>query len=336
MDVFDVHGVILQLIGKDRRFLEFVRSHYSFFLSNKKDIDIKVDFQGILPFYKQKKTSSTGYKRWGSDVYISSNALLIQNSRKNVYIHFDRIINLQALYYLRPDQTIRQILPGYLSPIYKLYQVIMREIVHFPIFYKLERKGIYLMHASAVERDGRGVVFSGLNGSGKSTLSIYLVLNHGFKYISDNFLLFDNRRIFCFPEVIRVAPADLTRLGIEEKGRIVYGKYQILPPDERISMSVFPEFFFLTCIGERFELSSITEEEFVKKVMGFHNYLKEFHWHSFMGLYRMFDRGEFSFKLYEEKLRSLVKGKKIYELTLPYNETLEHTARRLEDAVFNS
>jgi HprK-related kinase A len=50
-----------------------------------------------------------------------------------------------------------------------------------------------LLHASAVERDGRVLVMTGMSGSGKSTLSALLGL-HGWRFMGDEFVLIDPDR----------------------------------------------------------------------------------------------------------------------------------------------
>ncbi|MFM2410248.1 MAG: hypothetical protein RL481_1076 [Pseudomonadota bacterium] len=47
-----------------------------------------------------------------------------------------------------------------------------------------------LLHASAVERDGRALIMTGLSGSGKSTLSAMLGLR-GWRFMGDEFVLLD-------------------------------------------------------------------------------------------------------------------------------------------------
>jgi HprK-related kinase A len=47
-----------------------------------------------------------------------------------------------------------------------------------------------LLHASAVEREGRALIMTGLSGSGKSTLSAMLG-QHGWRFMGDEFVLLD-------------------------------------------------------------------------------------------------------------------------------------------------
>lgn len=47
-----------------------------------------------------------------------------------------------------------------------------------------------ILHASAVERDGKALIMTGLSGSGKSTLSA-LLGQHGWRFMGDEFVLID-------------------------------------------------------------------------------------------------------------------------------------------------
>ncbi|HET8612010.1 MAG TPA: HprK-related kinase A [Sphingomonas sp.] len=100
-----------------------------------------------------------------------------------------------------------------------------------------------LLHASAVERDGRVLLMSGASGSGKSTLAVLLALN-GWRFLGDEFAFVDlaDGRVHPFPR-----PASLKNASVEAvragggkvgpvlegtpKGRIGYWR----PPSEAIA-----------------------------------------------------------------------------------------------------
>lgn len=60
-----------------------------------------------------------------------------------------------------------------------------------------------LLHASAVERDGKVLLMTGESGSGKSTLSA-LLAQHGWRFMGDEFALLnlDNGNIHAFPRAV--------------------------------------------------------------------------------------------------------------------------------------
>ena len=54
----------------------------------------------------------------------------------------------------------------------------------------LGQRGFLLLHASAVERDGRAVMMTGMSGAGKSTLAA-LLMARGWRLMGDEFVLVD-------------------------------------------------------------------------------------------------------------------------------------------------
>ncbi len=87
-----------------------------------------------------------------------------------------------------------------------------------------------LLHASAVERDGRVLLMTGASGSGKSTLSVMLA-EAGWRFLADEFAFvgLDDGRVHPFPrpaslknESIAAVGADGPVLEGTPKGRIGY------------------------------------------------------------------------------------------------------------------
>jgi HprK-related kinase A len=96
-----------------------------------------------------------------------------------------------------------------------------------------------LLHASAVERDGRVLLMTGASGSGKSTLSVMLA-DAGWRFLADEFAFvgLDDGRIHPFPrpaslknESIAAAGADGAVLEDTPKGRIGYRR----PPESALA-----------------------------------------------------------------------------------------------------
>jgi hypothetical protein len=126
----------------------------------------------------------------------------------------------------------------------------MRLTVHYPLFWLLERsKGIGVLHASAVEKNGQTLIFTGLNGSGKSTLAAYFWQRLGYKLLSDNFLLYDSQILYGFPEVVRT-PEKLINSEdiIYTLSTPVFKKYQAVLSPGLISMKAKPDAVFFTTI----------------------------------------------------------------------------------------
>jgi hypothetical protein len=86
--------------------------------------------------------------------------------------------------------------------------------VYYPLIWHFERtRGWGLLHASAVERDGRAIVLSGLGGVGKSTLALSLMADPGFRFISDNLILHDEEKVYSLPEPVRLDASSLAAIS---------------------------------------------------------------------------------------------------------------------------
>jgi len=93
---------------------------------------------------------------------------------------------------------------------------LMYYAAYYPMIWHFERtRGWGLLHASAVERNGKAIVFSGLGGVGKSTLALSLLADPSFRFVSDNLVLHDSERIYALPEPVRLDPSSLMAIAAE-------------------------------------------------------------------------------------------------------------------------
>ena len=76
----------------------------------------------------------------------------------------------------------------------------------------LRSRGLYLIHAAALARDGKGILIPGFTGSGKTTLSIAL-LREGFKFLGDDRTFIrkdaDGLKLLAFPDELDVTEETL-------------------------------------------------------------------------------------------------------------------------------
>ena len=75
------------------------------------------------------------------------------------------------------------------------------------VFFEISSiQGDLVIHASCVEVNNKGILFLAKKGSGKSTLSLALSLTEGYRYLSDDKIVynpFDNK-LYSIPDVIRL------------------------------------------------------------------------------------------------------------------------------------
>jgi len=118
---------------------------------------------------------------------------------------------------------------GYLIKPASMHANLIEYLFHTALTQLLRRRGLYMIHAAALEKHGRGIVIPGMSGRGKTTSFISL-LRSGYRYLSDDHPLirdagthvevlpFPNRvnvtesTIACFPE-LRNAPDHVLRPG---------------------------------------------------------------------------------------------------------------------------
>src|SRR3546814_19936106 len=81
----------------------------------------------------------------------------------------------------------------------------------------LGQRRYLLLHASAVERDGRALLMTGMSGAGKSTLAA-LLGSRGWRLLGDDFALVDpgTGLVHAFPRLVSLKHAAIG-VGSEER-----------------------------------------------------------------------------------------------------------------------
>ncbi|MDY9926310.1 hypothetical protein [Methanosarcina sp.] len=87
----------------------------------------------------------------------------------------------------------------------------LSNFTEFLIHLKMTEKGYPLIHASGVLIGKRGIVFASRSGGGKTTIATYL-MEKGFKYFGDNFLIINNSQIYNFLSPLNLYKYNLTPL----------------------------------------------------------------------------------------------------------------------------
>lgn len=82
-------------------------------------------------------------------------------------------------------------------------------IIEFLIHYKLNLKGISIIHASGLTQSGQGILFSARGGGGKTSISLNL-LDRGYKLLGDNFVILKNGEIFSYLSPLNIFFYNLT------------------------------------------------------------------------------------------------------------------------------
>ena len=143
---------------------------------------------------------------------------LIADFAEDGCIVIDRTRGIAEGWLVRPERMPAQMIEWYL---------------HFALGELVKQRGLYAVHATALEKNGRGVLIPGYSGRGKTTAFLSL-LRAGFRYLSDDtprlrvtgagveVLSFPmkvdvtERTIDVFPE-LRAAPSGVLRQGLYKK-----------------------------------------------------------------------------------------------------------------------
>jgi len=202
------------------------------------------------------------------------------------------------------------------------YFLLVRKLVIFPIFYMLERKyGVFLLHSSAMDYDGKAVAVAGLAGVGKSTCAIALTLQSDGKvrYLTDNFMLFDGNHVYPFPEYIRLHDdsvryiGDITRLG-EPVMRRYRRNYYLLDPN-MISGVTKPKIVLMPVLSEKEYVKALPIAVAMDRLMLANDHVKEFHNYHHMGLLGFCDlASESTYKQKMAVLEAFLQKNNVYEV----------------------
>lgn len=96
---------------------------------------------------------------------------------------------------------------GYLIQPQRMPASLIEYLFHLVLIELLRRRGLYTIHATALEKNGRGILIPGNSGRGKTTSFISL-LRSGYRYLSDDHPLFrdagDHVELLPFPIRINV------------------------------------------------------------------------------------------------------------------------------------
>ena len=106
---------------------------------------------------------------WLCDIYLDR-GLLIADFHEEGLVVIDGALQSVHGYLVRPDEMAPDIRVSF---------------VHFAMTELLKRRGLYTFHATALEKNGRGILIPGFSGRGKTT-SFLSLLRSGYRYLSDD------------------------------------------------------------------------------------------------------------------------------------------------------
>jgi hypothetical protein len=79
----------------------------------------------------------------------------------------------------------------------------MYYLINFPLWYYAEHyRAVSLLHAGALQWQGKGIVLAGLGGIGKTTFAVSALMSGKARFLSDNLVFYDTRSLYPVPEPV--------------------------------------------------------------------------------------------------------------------------------------
>jgi hypothetical protein len=216
---FNLLGVQLQFDSDENEFIEYLRHFVCLPIKESKDLDphIHVNF-----FLNKKIEKLDDYQKIARNIWLKKDAIFLSEIEKcpGLQIKLRRKNNklfLDAYFYHATARLKDKMFSHFkFNKISREFRLISFTyyLVYYPFFYYLERFcGLCLLHAAAVEYNKIGVLIPGLGGIGKSTISLGSLASNGYRFISDNIILFNKEKIYPFPEYIGLDAKSLGMLA---------------------------------------------------------------------------------------------------------------------------
>ena len=241
------------------------------------DAEVKLERKPWLPGRPAPTTSTTGDRIWGGGVSSDGDRVRFHSGAIEIDYRDGPAATVRATYLMdrrtRLSKWYRHVPPWEES------QRLLRLGIHIPLFHRLELRGIAMLHAAAVATSKGAIIFVGLNGSGKSSLCSRLV--GPFRYMSDNFALWDGERILGFPEAMRLPALD--GLRVQAGSPVVFGKQVVPVGPSRIAFDAKPRAVFVLVRGASTALTPLPASEALRMVRRIHDMTHEFPSHTFLG-----------------------------------------------------
>lgn len=333
----NLFGINTFIESDSQAFLDMAEASLTFFKrTNNKNIplfsDSKLSVKFLLNDRLDIEEASLGFSKIGTGAFINGKEYLFGVGRLAIKITYDNgAMNVFAC--PRRFKNLKTSLKTTL--LYGFFQMridyfpLIRMLILFPIFALLEQeKNIFLLHASAVEFNGKGIIFAGLNAIGKSIMALALTLDKGAKFITDNFLLFNENLIYPFPEYIRIRDdaseliANIFKLQSPLTRR--YGRNHYILDDKFIAGQTRPRILFIPQLSEKKFMRRIDKDSALDRLLLINDHVKEFQHHNFIGLinYAAPHKRESSYKKRIEVLEKLISNLSIYEIGVNNREGL--------------
>lgn len=288
-----IADVVAKIETDDPDFESYMKGSYSPAVVNltelpsgkRADIEVDIEFQKSRG-KKAREWIKNNEKRnlviLGSAVRAGEESIYYQYGPYCISVNLrDEILEIKSLF-----QMIRKFRfekAFHRERIFDHYQALMRLTTHYPIFYLLETKGWTILHSSLVCAGDKGVLFLGLNGAGKTTTALSLLPQA--KLLSDNFVLFDGRRLLPFPEYLRIPHNFTSFFHLKCTGVRIFGKDQAIMNGETMKYRPEPVAMVILKRGDKTIWQEMSRDNAIKYIEAADAFTHEGHRYSFFSFF---------------------------------------------------
>ncbi len=332
-----VHGVPVKLTTDDPDFFEYVRDNMFLFISDSSaepamEITYRNLGKGHYTIQPESDMERIGLELWQGPRSILQRRRGLETLCRS--LEGGRLSIEARFHTLRERSRLRSLARGIArrgmdeeKRRHETCHYVARQCLHLPLFKTLlERRGLALIHASSVARNGKALIFAGLGGSGKSTLAAFFCANKGWSRMSDNFTLVCGDRVFAYPESPRISADMMNLLAGSHQGREVYGKVHLSEVASKIPETAEISAIYLISLGESAKIRPISAQECLARIEAMNDYLAEFPEHTYLRFL-----GEDDPRAHNRKVVAELLGRsRTYRLVQSWDADLDETYRLIE------
>jgi len=343
----EMQGVRLQLRSAYKELVDYVPLHLPDHVVEGGDPHITLDVEWregkdadpLLQFPGQERLDRIGKRLLaGPDSLVWTDTLRMKNLVLRFALQGEHL-HIDAIFLYNPRQKKVEEQPNYRFR--KMFSL-MSWFVYMPMAWYLEHfRGLYLMHASGLDLNGRGVVIGGVGGVGKTTTGVSL-LAQGARLVSENLIFHDAERLYSCYEPIRLDDNSVDILGerrdILTVARIPEGSnhknlYQV-DRARAVVESVAASALFLPRFTQEGFVRPMQIDDCMERLIAFNDLTREvndYYW--FAATLNVLWPTPRSLQRREETLRTLLQNISLWELGIDRSEGIPPVVQSIQERV---
>ncbi|MFC1809089.1 hypothetical protein ACFL3D_03100 [Candidatus Omnitrophota bacterium] len=193
-------------------------------------------------------------------------------------------------------------------------------LIYYPLFWYLEqRHNKYLLHASAFESKGKGIIICGLEGIGKTTLSLALNSTGSDQFLSDNLVLHDMQYAYGCYELLRLHSGEDKELwdgkfSQVNEFRTVKNFYR---PKISTTGKVDVDIVLFPSFGQQYNVTQLTAIAASNKAVRLSYLARELeHYFQYRNVYALLEPNSFLIEQQRKSFLQLIRNAMCYEVVM--------------------